>query len=108
MIIIMKVGINNQGFVYPIRIIILSNISEICKQSIRATGKRSSTAPISLEKRLSMRPDELVLKNLIVARLMELNILSCNLLEAPIHAMKNEYDLTKVNTIVQIINPVYI
>ena len=102
----MKVGIINQGLEIVTIIIMLSMVNPICKQSIRATVIRSSTAPISLEKRLSIRPEGLLLKNLIVARLMERNILSCKFLEALIHAMKNENDLTKVNTMVEIIIPV--
>ena len=100
--VITKVGIINQGVEIATTISILRNISPICKQSIKATGKRSSTDPISLEKRLSMRPDGLVLKNFIVARLIERNILSCKFLEALIHIVKNEKDLIKVNTIVKI------
>ena len=106
MISITKVGIINQELEIATTIIILSMVNPICKQSIRAIGKRSSTAPMSFEKRLSIRPDGLLLKNLIVARLIERNILSCKFLEALIHAMKNENDLTKVNAIVEIIIPV--
>ena len=79
----------------------------IWKQSIRASGNNSSMAPMSFENLLRIRPDVLVLKNLIVARLIHRNMRSCNLVDAFIHVVKNATERVRVMTIVETIKPVY-
>ena len=55
---------------------------------------------MSLENRFNIRPEVLVLKNSMVARLMELNMVSCRLREALMHMLKKADDLAKVTKIV--------
>lgn len=51
-------------------------------QSIMADGKKMSIQPISREKRFKIRPDGLVLKKYMVARVMPRNSWSCSRIEA--------------------------
>jgi hypothetical protein len=58
-------------------------------QSTNATGNNVSMAPISFENRFNIRPDVLLIKNAIVARVILRNNLSCKLMEARKHILKN-------------------
>lgn len=89
-------------------IIIPNNDSPICMQSINAIGKSSSTAPMSLENRLRTRPELLVLKNRIFALLIQRNILSCNVIDARIHILKNDTERMSVIPMVSAVKALYI
>lgn len=93
------VGIINQGFTTPTTMMIPSNESPICKQSINALVKSSSTDPISLENLFRILPALFVLKNRMVALMMLMNIVSCRFVEALMHTEKKVKDRTKVTII---------
>lgn len=90
---IAAVGIISNEFTMPTTIIIPSKESPIWRQSIMAAGNNSSIAPISFENLFKIRPEGFVLKNLIVALVMLLNILPCSLVEALMHIVKKVKDL---------------
>ena len=102
---IKKVGISNQGLDTATTTMIPSSVSPICKQSMSAMGSNSSTAPKSLENRLSIRPELFVLKNRIVAWLIDVNILSCKFREARMHISKKADDRMRVTMIVNTVIP---
>lgn len=66
---------------------------------MHALGSTSSTDPMSFEKRFKIRPDGLVWKNLIDARVIEWNILLCKLIDARIASQKNINERPSVMTI---------
>lgn len=73
---------------------------KICVTSIITPGKISSTWPRSLEKRLSIRPDGLVLKKYIDARVTPWNIVLCKLMEDRLAKLKNSKDRNKAKNII--------
>ena len=101
----MKVGIRSQTLDIATTTMIPKSARPICTQSIRALGSISSIAPMSFENRLSTRPEELVLKNRIVARIMQRNIRSWSLIDDFIHIEKKENERMSVMTIVKTVKP---
>lgn len=92
------VGTINHGLTTATTIIIPNKESPICKQSIIAAGNNSSMAPISLENLFKILPAEFVLKNLMVALVILVNMSSCNLVEDLIQIVKKVNDLINDTT----------
>lgn len=86
------------------------NVSTLtCNTSSKAAGRTSSTAPMSLENLFSMRPEGLVWKKRMGARVMAANMLLWRRVEASIAMEKNMNDrrrdtTTSANTIAEIIH----
>lgn len=87
------VGIINHGLTTPTTTIIPNKESPICRQSIIAAGSNSSMAPISLENLFKILPAGFVLKNLIVALVMLVNMLSWSFVDALMQIVKKVKDL---------------
>lgn len=93
------------GFTTEITIRIPNMTSAICTKSIIARGSSSSTAPMSLEKRLRILPEGFVSKNRIAACSIQLNMRSCSTFEACMHILKNKNPLKVVMTTTIMISP---
>lgn len=72
-----------------------------------AFGNDSSTTPISFANLFKILPDEFELKNPIVALIILLNIVLCNLIDARMQMKKKENDRNNVIKIVTIVIPEY-
>lgn len=70
-------GIRKYGFTTAAKIIEPIMLKMFCVESSIDLGKISSTAPMSFEKRLSIRPDGFISKNLIDDDMIPLNIELC-------------------------------
>lgn len=66
-----------------------------CKTSNKADGRTSSTAPISFENLLRIRPEGFVWKNRMGARVMAENMLLCSRVEARMAIEKNINERSK-------------
>lgn len=101
----MTVGTKSHGLTTATTIIIPSKVKPICKQSTKADGNNSSTAPMSLENRFKILPDGLVLKKRIVALVILSNMRSCNLFEATMQVLKKANERIKEMTTVATVIP---
>lgn len=97
------VGIISNGLTTPTMQMIPNSVKPICNTSIMQAGSSSSICPMSFENRFRILPDELVLKNRIVALVMLSNMLLWRLRDARMHMEKNDRDRMKVITMVAMV-----
>lgn len=100
-----NVGISSHGFTTATTIMIPNSAKPICKQSTNAEGSSSSMAPISLENLFNILPELFVLKNLMVACVILVNMALCSLVEAFMQTMKKTKERMRVMMIVAPVIP---